>query len=281
MVRFGTTSTVGPRRWGDLAQAAEAGGFESIWVPEHVIMPVTITGAPNTPHAGEPPVSAATPAFDPWVQIATMAAHTTTLRFGTYVYNIGLRHPFITARSVTTVDNGSGGRLEFGIGASWLSQEWQAMELPFETRGRRVDETIRVIQRLFTEDVVEHDGDFYRFQPVGFVPKPVQRPGPPLHVGGDSRAAMRRAAEFGDGWIPMSQTLDTLPANLAKIQKVRADLGRTGTFQVTMGAQITSVDDARRYEEAGVTRLIVTPYTHPRHATEAFNRFSDDVIAKM
>ena len=228
MVVFGTTVMVGPRRWGDLARAAESAGFESVWVPEHLIMPVTMTGAPNTPHEGEPPISATTPAFDPWVQIANMAAQTTSLRFGTNVYNIGLRHPFVTARSVTTVDNVSGGRLEFGIGASWLSQEWEAMELPFETRGRRVDETIRIIQRLFSEDVVEHEGEFFRFQPVGFLPKPAQQPWPPMHIGGDSRAAIRRAAELGDGWIPMQQSLETLPANLALLESIRAGASAAG-----------------------------------------------------
>ena len=205
MISFGTTMMAGPRRWGDFARAAEEAGFESLWVPEHLIMPVTMSGEPNSPHEGEPPISASTPAYDPWVQIATIAAQTTTLRFGTNVYNIGLRHPFITARSLTTVDAVSGGRIEFGIGASWLSQEWQAMQLPFDTRGRRVDETIKVIQRLFSEDVVEHDGEFFHFQPVGFLPKPVQQPWPPMLIGGDSAAAMRRAAHLGDGWIPCSR----------------------------------------------------------------------------
>ena len=193
---FGTTVMAGPRRWADVARAAEAAGFESVWVPEHLIMPVKMTGAPNTPHEGEPPISAATPAFDPWVQIATMAAQTSTLRFGTNVYNIGLRHPFVTARALTTVDVVSGGRVEFGIGASWLSQEWEAVELPFETRGRRVDESIRIVQRLFSEEVVEHEGEFFHFQPVGFLPKPVQQPWPPMLIGGDSPAAMRRAAPW-------------------------------------------------------------------------------------
>src|ERR1700761_1109291 len=183
MIAFGTTLMAGPRRWADVARAAEEAGFESAWVPEHLIMPVAMTGEPNSPHEGEPPISAATPAFDPWVQITAMATQTTTLRFGTNVYNIGLRHPFITARALTTVDAVSGGRLEFGIGASWLSQEWQAMELPFDTRGRRVDETIRIIQRLFTEDVVEHEGEFFRFQAVGFLPKPAQQPWPPMLIG--------------------------------------------------------------------------------------------------
>lgn len=271
----------GPRRWGQVASAAEEAGFESVWVPEHLIMPVTMTGAPNTPHEGEPPISASTPAWDPWVQLATMAAQTTTLRFGTNVFNIGLRHPFITARALTTVDAVSGGRLEFGIGASWLSQEWEAMELSFETRGRRVDEAIRVIQRLFTEEVIEHEGEFFRFQPVGFLPKPLQQPWPPMHIGGDSPAAIRRAARLGDGWIPMQQTIETLPGNLALIHKIREEEGRTGPFQVTTNARVTSVDDVRRYEEAGVTRLLVSPFTHPREAAEGFRRFGDEVIAKL
>lgn len=281
MVVFGTSVMVGPRRWGDLARAAEEAGFESVWVPEHLIMPVVMTGAPNTPHEGEPPISALTPAYDPWVQIATMAAQTTTLRFGTNVYNIGLRHPFVTARSVTTIDAVSGGRLEFGIGASWLSQEWQAMELPFETRGRRVDETIRIIQRLFTDEEVEHKGEFFEFQPVGFLPKPVQHPWPPMHIGGDSPAAIRRAAELGDGWIPMQQSLETLPANLARLQALRSAAGRTGEFQVTLGARVTSVDDVHRWEDAGATRLLVSPYTSPREAAAGLSRFGEEVIANL
>jgi probable F420-dependent oxidoreductase len=281
VVMFGTMTMVGPRRWGDLARAAEEARFESVWVPEHLIMPVTMTGAPNTPHEGEPPISAATPAYDPWVQIAAMAAQTTTLRFGTNVYNIGLRHPFITARALTTVDAVSGGRLDFGIGASWLSQEWQAMELPFGTRGRRVDETIRIIQRLFSEEVVDHQGEFFSFQPVGFLPKPVQKPWPPMLIGGDSPAAMRRAALLGDGWIPMQQTLESLPANLARIQEMRADAGRSGDFDVTLGAGITSIDDVRRWADAGATRLLVTPYSNPREAADALNHFGDTIISKL
>jgi probable F420-dependent oxidoreductase len=272
---------VGPRRWGDTARAAEAAGFESVWVPEHLIMPVAMTGEPNSPHEGEPPISASTPAYDPWVEIATMAAQTATLRFGTNVYNIGLRHPFVTARALTTIDAVSGGRIEFGIGASWLSQEWQAMELAFETRGRRVDETIRIIQRLFTEEVVEHDGEFFRFQPVGFLPKPVQQPWPPMHIGGDSPAAMRRAALLGDGWIPMQQSLETLPGNVERVTKIRQEAGHTGPLQVTVNARVTSVDDVRRYEDAGATRLLVSPFTSPREAAEGFRRFGEEVIAKL
>jgi probable F420-dependent oxidoreductase len=281
MIVFGTTVMAGPRRWGDVATAAEDAGFESVWVPEHLVMPVEMTGEPNSPHEGEPPISASTPAFDPWVQMATMAAQTTTLRLGTNVYNIGLRHPIITARALTTLDAVSGGRVEFGIGSSWLRQEWEVMELPFDTRGGQVDESIQIVQRLLTEDIIEHHGEFYDFQPVGFLPKPAQSPFPPMHIGGDSPRAMRRAAELGDGWIPMQQTLESLPVNIERIERMREDAGRSGPFQVTLGAQVTSVDDVRRYEDAGATRLLVVPFTNPREASEGFRRFGEEIIARL
>jgi len=135
-MKIGMQLRVGPRNWVSYAQAAEQAGFESIWMPEHLIMPVKMSGKPGSAHEGEPPISGETPAWDPWLQIAYLAGQTSTIRFGTNVFNIGLRHPFITARALMTADLISNGRVEFGIGASWLAEEWQAMELPFETRGQ-------------------------------------------------------------------------------------------------------------------------------------------------
>jgi probable F420-dependent oxidoreductase len=241
-------------------------------------MPVKMTGEPNSPHEGEPPISAATPAFDPWIQLATMAAVTETIKFGINVYNIGLRHPIITARSLTTLDNVSGGRVVLGLGASWLRQEWEVMELDFDSRGGRIDEAIEIVHRLFTEDEIAHDGEFFRFQPVGFLPKPVQKPWPPMLIGGDSKRAMRRAAELGEGWIPMSQTPETLPANLARVEAMRASAGRSGPFEVTVGGGGGSLDDCKRWRDAGATRLLAA--INPRDP-DSFKRFADDIIAKM
>jgi probable F420-dependent oxidoreductase len=281
MMVFGTRLMSGPRRWADVARTAEECGFESIWVPEHVVFPLEISLSPKTGHA-EPSVSAATPAYDPWVQIAAMAAATERLRFGTFTFNIGLRHPFLTARSLTTIDALSGGRVSIGIGSSWLKEEWQALELDFESRGRRVNEAIEIVQRLLTEDVIEHDGEFFHFQPVGFLPKPVQKPWPPMFIGGDSQAAVRRAALLGDGWIPHMQTPKTLPANLQRLQQIRKEADRTGPFQITvMADDITTVGDVRRFEEAGVNRLVVTPFQNPRETNDAFRRFADEVISKI
>ncbi|HLG68461.1 MAG TPA: TIGR03619 family F420-dependent LLM class oxidoreductase [Acidimicrobiales bacterium] len=281
-MKIGFHLQVGPRRWAELVAAAEESGFESVWLPEHLVMPVHMTGRPGSPHAGEPPISASTPAWDPFVQMAWLAAQTSTIRFGTNVFNIGLRHPFVTARALVTADLVSGGRVEFGIGASWLSEEWEAMELPFGTRGRRVDESIQVIRRLFSEEVVEHDGEFFHFQAVGFLPKPVHG-SIRFHIGGDSSAAMRRAARLGDGWIPMAQgDPASVAAHVAEIARLRADAGRSGPFEVTLfRVPVESVDDVRRYEEAGATRLLVVPFDNPREGADALRRFGDEIIARL
>jgi len=281
-MKIGISLQVAPRNWLGFAQAAEAAGLDSAWVPEHLIMPLKMSGHPGTPHDGEPPITGDTPAFDPWQIITFLAGQTRTLRLGLNVFNIGLRHPFVTARAITTADLLSGGRIDFGVGASWLSEEWQAMELPFETRARRVNETIQIIQRLFTEDVVEHEGEFFKFQPVKFQPKPVQAPWPPFLIGGDSPAAMRRAAQLGDGWLPMAQTPETLPASLKRVATLRAEAGRGGPFQVIV--QINGPPDLnllQRYRDLGVDRVIVTPWTHPREGLDAIRRLGEEIAPQV
>jgi probable F420-dependent oxidoreductase len=279
-VKIGMHLQVSPRGWLEITQEAERAGFDSVFVPEHLIMPVEMSGRPGTPHEGPSPISGDTPGWDPFVQLAWLAGQTSTIRLGTNVFNIGLRHPFVTARALTTLDLVSQGRVEFGIGASWLSEEWDAMELPFETRGRRVDESIRIIQRLFSEDVIEHEGEFFSFQPVKFRPKAVQEPWPPMLIGGDSPAALRRAAELGDGWLPMAQTIESLSSNLAKIRELREKYGRSDhRFEVTVfGVWDSSVDNLRRYEEVGVDRVLVSPWRSPKEAVDSIRRFGDEVI---
>lgn len=269
-----------PKFWTAGAQAADAAGFESVWLPEHLVFPVEMNGSP---HAGDehPPVPSNTPAFDALLSLAAIAATTTDLRLGTNVYNIGLRHPFVTARAITTLDVLSGGRVEFGIGSSWLEEEWDATGLDFATRGRRVDESIEICQRLWSEDVVEHHGEFFDFKPVMFNPKPVQQPGPVLLIGGDGAAAKRRAALVGDAWLPMNHSLEQLPAALRAVNDARAAAGRAGTTTLTIGGGIDGPADVDRYRAAGVDRVIVRPFTTSKEAIDGINRFGDEVIAKL
>ena len=144
------------------ADAAEALGYESVWLPEHLVLPVQMSRSPRSDE-DHPPVPPTVPVFDAFAYLAFLASRCPTVRLGTHVYNIGLRHPFIAARAVQTLDVLSEGRVEFGIGASWLEEEWVAVGLDFHTRGRRVDETLDVCKRLWTEAEVAHDGEFFSF----------------------------------------------------------------------------------------------------------------------
>ena len=263
----------------DGVEVAERLGYESVWLPEHLVFPVAMS---RSPHPGEdhPPVPAHTPVFDAFTYLAFIAARTTTVRLGTHVYNIGLRHPFVSARAAATLDIVSGGRFEFGIGASWLEEEWVAAELDFSTRGRRVDEIIGVAKRLWTEDVVEHHGEFFDFDAVAFEPKPVQDPWPPILVGGESTAALRRAAELGDGWIGMGHTIESAAVAIGQLLEFRRAAERpTDGFQICLGGSIESRSDVERFEALGVTRLIVSPWKRSPDAVEALTRFADAFVS--
>jgi probable F420-dependent oxidoreductase len=277
-VKFGIhLGAVNPGLWSAVTEEADRVGYESVWIPEHLVVPFTATGSPH--HGSDhPPIPPDVPIFDVFAYLAHLAAKTTQIRLGTDVYNIGLRHPFVTARAATTVDLLSGGRLLFGIGASWLREEWEAVGLDFDRRGARVDETIAVCRRLWTEPVVEHHGEFFDFGPVAFEPKPVQRGGPALHIGGDGRAALRRAASVGAGWLPMNHTLEQLGGSLAELARLADRYGRADPIEVTVHGDVQSNDDIERYASAGVTRLIVRPWQRSREAIDGLKRFADEIL---
>ena len=164
--------------------------------------------------------TATTPRASPKTWCAGM---TQTVRLGTFVYLLGIRHPFISARAFATADVISQGRVEVGIGAGWLRSEWEAIGLDPSTRGARLDESIEVCQRLWTEPTVAHDGQFWSFPEVAFEPKPAQ-PRMPLLVGGESTAALRRAARFGDGWIGMDANVARASQLIDQLRQAEAEL---------------------------------------------------------
>jgi probable F420-dependent oxidoreductase len=259
----------------DATDEAERLGYESVWLPEHLVLPVRMS---RSPHPGDehPPVPPTTPVFDAFAYLGFLAGRTRHVRLGTHVYNLGLRHPFISARAVQTLDVLSDGRVEFGIGASWLEEEWRAVGLDFDTRGRRVDEAIDVCKRLWTEPEVAYDGEFFRFDAVAFEPKPMQQPWPPILIGGESGAALRRAARAGDGWIGMSHTFESAAGQIARLRELHSEYGRdAASFQICLGGPVTGPDDVRRWEEIGVTRLIVSPWRRSPEAIDGMRRFAD------
>jgi probable F420-dependent oxidoreductase len=259
----------------DVTDEAERLGYESIWLPEHLVLPVRMSRSPH-PEEEHPPVPPTTPVFDAFSYLGFLAGRTARVRLGTHVYNLGLRHPFVVARGVQTLDVVSGGRVEFGIGASWLAEEWRALGLDFKSRGRRLDEAIEVCKRLWTEPEVAHDGEFFRFDAVAFEPKPLQQPWPPILVGGESPAALRRAARLGDGWIGMGHTFETAVTQIERLRQVRREHGRDDApFQICLGGAVDSADDVKRWEELGVTRLVVSPWRRSPEAVDGLRRFAD------
>jgi probable F420-dependent oxidoreductase len=259
----------------DVTVEAERLGYESVWLPEHLVFTRTMS---RSPHLGQdvPPVPPTAPIYDAFAYLAFLAARTERVRLGTHVFNIGLRHPFTTARGVQTVDLLSGGRFEFGIGASWLEEEWDAAQLDFATRGRRVDEALAVCKQLWTQDTISYHGEFFAFDEAVFEPKPVQKPWPPILVGGESRAALRRAAALGDGWIGMAHTLESASAQIAALRALLATHDRDpSAFQVVVGGPVATRDDIRRWEDIGVTRLVVAPWRRSPEAVEGLRRFAD------
>jgi probable F420-dependent oxidoreductase len=277
-VKFGIAlGRLNPAFFVDATLEAERLGYESVWLPEHLVL---TTAMSRSPHPGEehPPVPPTVPIFDAFAYLGYLAGRTERIRLGTHVYNLGLRHPFVAARGVQTLDIVSGGRLEFGIGASWLEEEWVAAGLDFHTRGRRVDEALAVCKRLWTEPEVAHDGQFFNFDAVAFEPKPVQQPWPPVLVGGESDAALRRAARAGDGWIGMAHTFESAPRPIARLRSLLDEYGRSAdvdNFQICLGGPVDSPDDIARWDELGVTRLIVSPWARSKEAVEGMRRFAE------
>jgi probable F420-dependent oxidoreductase len=271
---------VSPRHYVEVARSAEEVGFESIWVPEHLVLPTTMSPAYPYSVDGLPPVTSTTPMFDPWVLLGAVAATTTALRLATYVYILPLRHPFVTARSLVTLDRVSGGRVTLGAGAGWLPEEFSAAGQSFGDRGRRMEETIPLLRRLWSEPAVEHHGEFFDFEPVAFEPKPLQRPSIPIELGGHSRPALRRAGRLGDGWIEVgSGDAETFAARLRVVLEARAESGHDrAPFEVSTGLA-TDVDRVHRYEDLGATRAIVGPPTAARRDTDRTRLDKDDVVA--
>lgn len=284
-IKVGTSiGMLNPRYFQAVAIAADQLGYESLWMPEHLVFPQQMAGSPFASRKAEtahPPVPPETPLFDVFTYLAFLAGQTKQIRLGTNVYLMGLRHPFIAARAIQTLDIVSGGRAEIGVGAGWLRSEWTAAGMDPTSRGRRLDEVLGVCKRLWSEDTVAHEGEFYRFDAVKFEPKPVQRPHPPIHIGGESTAALQRVVRHGDGWYGIGHTLATIKPVLKKLRELADAEGRDpGQLEIITAADITTPDDLRRWEELGVTRLVVSPWRRGGDAVAGLERFAAEVLSR-
>ena len=249
-----------PHQMIDFARRAEAAGCESVWVPEHLIWPAEINSPYPYSPGGGPPVPNSVRLYDPWVLLAAVATATSTVRLGTCVYVLPLRHALVTARAVATLDLVSDGRAILGAGLSWMAEEFAAVGVDFRTRGARCDEIVPVLRSLWSAEITEFHGTHVDIPPVYFEPKPPQGAALPIVFGGESDAALRRAARLGDGWLGTWHTPESLRPVLDRFDALLAEQGRDRDgFEITVMVEPARADAAflGSLHAAGVQRAIV------------------------
>jgi len=237
-----------------VGREAEARGVHGIWVGEHVVTFEQYASSYPYAEGGKIPMPPGSGLLEPFTTLAFLAAVTTSVRLGTAMCLLPQRNPVYCAKEVATVDWLSGGRVDFGVGVGWLREEFEALEVPWERRGDRTDEYLQVLRALWCDDPSAFSGTSYTLPPCTFHPKPVQDPHPPIHIGGESDAAIRRTARVGQGWHTFNRTPAEVPEALARLEAALAGQGRSrADIKVTVCPYFKPLDASitEQYAEAG------------------------------
>lgn len=216
-----------PEMLAALGKACEERGIDSIWVPEHVVLFDDYESHYPYAQDGRIPGMPGMGMLEPFTTLSFLAARTSTVRLATGICLLPQRNPVYTAKEAANVDYLSNGRFDFGIGVGWLKEEFDVVNVPWPDRGKRTDEYIDVMKALWCDDPSELHGDFYDLPPCNMFPKPVQQPHIPLHFGGESDAAIRRAARVGQGWHTFNRLPDEVPGLLKTLDGYLAEYGRS------------------------------------------------------
>jgi probable F420-dependent oxidoreductase len=287
----GSGSTARPELLTQVAKKAEELNFESVWIPEHLAIPVSINSPYPYSEDGKFPGGPNAALHDPFVALSFVAACTEKIKLGTGVFVLPLRNPLAVAKAAASVDVLSQGRLLFGIGVGWLEEEFQATGMNFQDRAPRGREWVKILKALWTEETPEYDGRFHSFEPIGFNPKPVQKPHPPIIFGGETRAALKRTAALGDGWYGVRYTPESVKPQLALLKELTQQAERDfSEIEISVGFEpgtAMSLDNVKQFQDAGVHRLMTfAPGFIPRSRFETdlypnMERFANEVIAKI
>lgn len=266
----GIGATVEPQVLRAVATAAERLGFATIWAPEHVVLVEQY--ASQYPYSdGKFPGPPEIPIADPFATLAYAAACTSTIRLGTGICLVPEHNPLILAKTAATVDRLSGGRLIFGAGVGWLAEEFAALGVPFERRAQRTREYIDVMRNLWTGRSCSHQGEFVNFSGVLSYPKPARENGIPVWFGGESPPALRRVAEYGDGWIGFKVSPAASVEKIRRIEELLRANGRRRsdvTLAVSPYTDPIAPDDLPRYRDAGVDEVALLLRGRPRGEAE-------------
>ena len=272
----------------EVAQHAEALGFEGVMGADHALFPRVLNSPyPYTP-GGECPVTADMAYPDPWVSIAAMAAVTKTLKFSTSIYVLPLRNPIEVAKATATLAIISGNRFILGAGIGWMKEEFDAYGVDFSSRGKRMDETIAVLRELWRGDWTEYQGETIQFDSLKLNPSPSQSPS--IYIGGSSMAALRRTARFGDGWIGHGNMPEEVPPLLKQLDALRREYGREkDPFEAVIGLYSPpNLEVFRELENCGMTSSVNLPFRFTLGESSTLeakkkhmDQFAEQVIVKM
>ena len=277
-----------PTHFLELARTADQCGWGWFAVSDHVVFPEKLASAYPYAKDGKPYWTGATPWPDPFTAIAAMAAVTERLKFLTNIFILPVRNPVLVAKQIGTAAAMAEGRVALGIGVGWMKEEYDLLGAAFSARGKRMDEQVEILRKLWKGGMVEHHGTFYDFDRLEM--SPVPKKGVPILVGGLSEVALKRAARLGDGWIAVQHTPEELRALLKRLGELRKEYGTADKpFETVVACtDVFDVDGYRRLEEMGATTLTTAPWVlygaDPNSLEEkkdAIKRFADDVISKF
>jgi probable F420-dependent oxidoreductase len=266
-----------------IGQAAEAAGFESLWTVEHVVVPAGYKSAYPYAEDGRMPGGEDAPIPDPLIWLAYVAASTSTIKLATGILILPQRNPVVAAKEIATLDRLSGGRVILGVGAGWLQEEFDVIGIPFEDRGARLDDHIEAMRALWTQDKASMHGTHTSFDDAIMRPRPAQ-PSVPIHIGGHSMVAARRAGRLGDGFFPAK---GDLPKLFAAMREAAVEAGRDpDAIEITTGDPEVlgpkAGDAIKRLEDQGVSRVIIPPLAFGADGIkDALAQFGENVIAKL
>jgi len=245
-----------------VAKHAEELGFESYWVGDHTIVPVVSSiEYPGAKHGGKEPYYVSQ-LPDPFIALARAGATTTRIKLGTGICLVPERNPILTAKQVATLDDACGGRFLFGIGAGWNREESTILGGDFDHRWSQIKDYIAAMKVLWKDDISEYHGRFIDFPAVRCFPKPAHKPHPPVLIGSiSSPHALKRVAEWGDGWIPVISSVDQFTQGVAQVRKMAKELGRDPNgFDFTVFAleqQWRTKADLKALADAGANRVVL------------------------
>lgn len=260
-----------------VAQHAESAGFESVWTGEHLVLP-------DPPPRGfsMPPTL---PLLDTIVALTLVAAHTDAIKVGSGIIVLPLRNPVVLAKELASVDVASNGRLIAGVAAGYVAAEFAAAGVPMAERGARMEDYIRALRALWSMDQPSYQGQFVSFSGIDTHPRPRQRPAPPIVIGGEAPAALRRAVTMAEGWYGFALDVETTRGVVATLRRLAdeherpAGLGRLELTVTPPGPVDRAL--AEQYAELGVDRLVLLPHTDPdrrrRHAPAPVDRIMSTI----